>query len=289
MILRVFSVLLMVCCSLGISNAQVVANLILEKKQHVAGEPVTAVVTITNHAGRELIFQSDGRFQWLDFLLTDSNGGEIIPRKVPLFGPMKIKAGQTLARQVDLSKYFVLTEAGTYTVKAVVREPSDTQKGFMTNRVFFNQTKGRLEWSQRVGVPGKTGATREYRLLHFSGDSKVQAYAQIFDVQTGRTVNTFPLGDLLMVRKPVVTIDQQQRMNVMFLATPSMWVHSVVDTNGVLVSRSIHQRGAQGDPQMMTTPDGKVKIVNSIPYNPNAEQKERARQHNASERPPSRL
>lgn len=44
-----------------------------------------------------------------------------------------------------------------------------------------------------------------------------------------------------MLRKPMVTLDGERRMHVMFLGTPSMWVHSQINTDGQLVKRELHQ------------------------------------------------
>ncbi len=270
----------------GAAHAQLAASLRIPKKQHLAGEAVIAVVTITNHSGRDLVFQSDGRFQWMDFLVKKSNGNAVTPKSRVLFGPMKIAAGQTLAREVDLSQHFNLAEPGNFSVSAVIQQPGDPASGTSTNRAFFNQTPGRLYWSQKVGVSTGSGDTREFRVINFTGDSKSQIYAQIVDGGTGQFVRTFLLGDVLMLRKPLVTVDRQQRLHVMFLATPAMWVLCIIDTDGKLVDRQIHQRGPQGDPQLLTFADGSVRVVNSIPYDPKAAAEQRAKTRKASDRPP---
>ncbi|MDP3851585.1 MAG: hypothetical protein Q8Q59_13840 [Luteolibacter sp.] len=266
----------------GSAQAQLAASLQIAKKQHLAGEAVIAVVTVTNHSGRDLVFQSDGRFQWLDFIVKKSNGNPVTPRNRVLFGPMKITAGQTLAREIDLSQHFQLSEPGNFSVSAVIQPPGDPASSTSTNRVFFNQTPGRPYWSQKVGV---SGSTREFRVLNFTGDTKSLIYAQIVDGATGQFVRTFQLGEVLMLRKPLVTVDRQQRMHVMFLATPTMWVHCMIDTDGKLVDRQIHQRGPQGDPQLLTFADGSVRVANSIPYDPKAAAEARARIRKASDRP----
>lgn len=245
-----------------------------------------AVVTITNHAGRELVFRSDGRFQWLDFVVKTGNGTPVNAKGRAIFGPMKISAGQTMAREVDLSQHFQLNEPGNFSVSAVIHPPGETSEGASTNRAFFNQSPGRLYWSQKVGISGRSNHTREFRVLNFSGDSKTQLYAQIVDGMTGQFVRTFLLGDSLMLRKPLVTVDRQQRMHVMFLATPTMWVHCVINTDGKLVERQIHQRGPVGDPQLLTMGDGTVRVANSIPYDPKAAAEQRAKIRKASDRPP---
>ena len=270
---------------IGQAEAQLAASLKLTKKQYLAGEPVLAVVTVTNHAGRELVFQSDGRFQWLDFSLKKSNGNQVTPRGRKFFGPMKIAAGQTLAREIDLTQHFQLGEPGNFSVAAIIHPPGTTTEGTSTNRVFFSQSPGRPYWTQKVGIPGKTNQTREFRILNFSNDSKSQIYAQVIDGRTGASVRTFLLGDCLMLRKPSATIDRQQRLHVIFLTNPSMWAHYEIDTDGRVVSRQIHQRAAIGDPQLLTTGDGSVRVGNSIPYDIKAAQKERKKTRKASERP----
>jgi hypothetical protein len=267
------------------AQAQISASLNVTKKQHLAGEPVLAVVTITNYSGRDLVFQSDGRFQWMDFIVKKSNGNPVSGKNVVLFGPMKIQAGQTMAREVDLAQHFQLSEPGDFSVSAVIHMPGDPNSGSSTNRVVFNQTPGRSYWSQKVGLPGTPGQTREFRLINFTGDSKTQIYAQIIDGMSGRYVRTFLLGDVLLLRKPLATVDRQQRMHVMFLATPTMWVHCVIDTDGRLVDRKIHQRGPQGEPQLLTFADGSVGVANSIPYDPKAAAEQRSKARKASDRP----
>ena len=270
----------------GSAQAQVATSLRIAKKQHLAGEPVMAVVTITNHAGRELIFHSDGRFQWLDFIVKNGNGDPISPKGRAIFGPMKIGPGETMARDVDLSQHFQLSQPGNFSVAAVIRPTSDNTTGTSTNRVSFTQSAGRLYWSQKVGISGSTSHTREFRILNFAGDLKSQIYAQIEDNRTGQFVRTFLLGDVLMLRKPLATVDREQRMHVMFLTTPTMWVHCVINTDGKLVDRKIHQRGPQGDPQLLTFGDGSVRVANSIPYDPKAVAEQRAKIRKASDRPP---
>lgn len=285
MIHRIFTLAIMLLLGAGAAQAQLAASLQVQKKQQLTGEPVIAVVTITNHSGRELIFQSDGRFQWLDFNIRKANGDPVNPKNRVLFGPMKIAAGQTLAREVDLSQHFHLSQPGNFTVAATVSSPGNDGLSTSTNRAFFNLINGHIYWSQRVGTKGAGSKTREFRILNFTGDSRSQIYAQIVDNHTGQFVRTFLLGDLLMLRKPLCTVDGQQRMHVMFLATPSMWVHCVVDSDGQLVNRQIHQRGPQGDPQLLTLGDGTVQVSNSIPYDPKAAAELRSRVRKASDRP----
>lgn len=271
------------CC---VASAQLSTTLRLSKNQYLAGEPVIAVVNITNYAGQDLTFYGDGRMQWLTFILKDSHGEEVTPKGRAAFGKMTIKAGASMAREVDLSQIFYLSEPGNFSATAVIHLPGNTGEGTSSNRVLFNQSPGVVYWKQKVGIPGKAGQTREFRVINFSGDQKAQIYIQVIDGRTGQNVRTFNLGEVLMLRKPLVTVDRLQRMHVMYLGTPTMWVHCEVDTDGKLISRQLHQRGPQGDPQLLTFADGTVRVSNSIPYDEKAAAEAKAKVRKASDRPP---
>jgi len=268
----------------GSAHAQLVTSLRIAKTQHVAGEPVIAIVTITNHSGRDLVLQSDNRSQWLDFLVRNLNGKPVSSPRRTTFGALKIGAGQSMAREVDLTQHFYLVEPGNFSVAAVVRMPG--QEGdSATNRAIFNLDPGRLYWSQKVGIPNKPGQTREFRVLNFNSGNVAQIYAQVVDNRTGMPLRTFPLGDCLSIRKPTVTVDRNQRLHVLFLSTPTMYVHCEVDTDGRMTTRQIHQRGPQGDPMLLTSATGQVSVGNSIPYDPQAAAAEKAKARKASDRP----
>lgn len=250
------------------ASAQYVARLVLDKKQYVAGEAVIATVSITNHSGAARIFADEGRTPWLDFIVRTPQGTPITPRGNNKFGPMKIAPGQTLARQVDLSRMFLLENSGNYSVSAVVRPPAGAEST-TTERLYFSQFAGTTLWSQKVGVLGGL-KTREYRLLQFTGPQRTYVYAQVNDISSGRKVATYPLGDMLTLRRPVSTVDQNQRMHTLFLTTPNAYVHCCVDSDGRLITRQIHNRGPVGDPLLVTSGNGSVMVINSIPYDPKA-------------------
>lgn len=280
--LRIIILLILVT---GSASAQISTTMRLNKSQYVAGEPVVAILSITNHAGRELAFHGDGRLGWLGFNVRDRNGNPVNERGPQNFGAMRIAAGQTLQREVDLSNHFMLHEQGNFSVAAMIRSKGDATINATTNRVLFTLNPGRVFWSQQVGVPNRRNQTREYRVLQFSGNQRAQLYAQIIDHQTGMPLRTFNLGDALSIRKPSVTVDKNQHMHVLFLATPAMWAHYIIDLEGHVVNRDIHKRGAQGDPRLMTFADGSVQVSNSIPFDPQADAAARAKIRKISERP----
>ncbi len=284
--IRLLTLAALLLCPIAELRAQLATSLSMNKKTYVAGEPVIAEVIITNHSGRELTLASTRSMPWLSFVVTKSNGNPVTTRQLNAFGAMKIKAGESLAKQVDLTQFFLLNSQGNFAVSAVVRDPNGNVQGASTNRMLFNLNPGRTYWSQKVGVSSDKGSeSRELKLLTFSDGQKTQLYAQVMDGRTGLPMSTFPLGEALMLRKPMVTLDGNRRMHVMYLATPSMWVHSQVSADGKLVGRDIHQRASQGDPVLMAYGDGSVRVVNSILYDPKAAEAERSKVRKATDRP----
>ena len=285
MISGVLRILVPLAILAGSAHGQLVSSLRLSKSQYVAGEPVIAIVTITNHSGRDLVLQAQNRVPWMDFLIRNLNGRPVTSPQNTTFGALKIGAGQSMAREVDLTQHFRLFEPGSFSVAAVVRMPGGQAGDTATNRVVFNLDPGRLYWSQKVGIASKPGQTREFRVLNFSGEQKSQLYAQVIDNRTGMPLSTFLMGESLSLRKPTVTVDRNQRLHVLFLATPTMYLHCEVDSDGRLLNRQIHQRGAQGDPMLMTSTTGAVGVANSIPYDPKAVAAAKAKARKASDRP----
>ena len=269
----------------GTAPAQLATSLQLSKTEYLAGESIIANVTITNHAGRDITFQGYLQRPWLDFVITNTRGDSATPTGRGVFGAMKIRAGETLTRQVDLAGAFQLFDQGNYSVSATIRLPGEGGETTVTNRILFTVSPGRPYWTQKVGTVGRASKIREFRILNFSGDRKANLYAQVLDGGTGLPIRTFSLGEALLLRKPSVTVDNKQRLHVLFLATPSTWVHCQVDTDGKLVGRQLHQRGPYGDPSLVTAPTGVVTVANSIPYDPKAAAAKQAKFRKLSERP----
>ena len=241
-------------------RAQLATSLSMNKKTYLAGESVIAEIIVTNNSGRELTLASTRALPWLSFVVTNTKGNPVPTRKLNVFGAMKIKAGESLAKRVDLTEYFLLDNQGNFAASAVVRDPTAAVQSASTNRILFNLNPGKLYWSQKIGVSNNaSNHTREVKLMTFSDGQKTQLYTKVIDGRTGISITTFSLGEVLLLRKPMVTLDGKQRMHVMFLSTPSMWVHCQVSADGKLVGRDLHQRSAQGDPVLMAYGDASVR------------------------------
>lgn len=265
--------------------AQIEVKLQMPRNTYVAGEPVPVTISITNHSGQDLVLQGNNRMSWIDFTVTSGRGVPMTPLGQPAFGAVKVPLGQTMARTVNLAQLFPLQTMGNYSIYGVVRLPGQTTDGFISNRLLFNINNALPYWSQKVGVPGKPGQSREYRVLNFTGGRKNMLYAQVVDARTGNPIQTHSLGEVLMFRKPTVTLDNRQVMHVLYLIGPTLWAHARVGPDGSLLGRELHKRGAGPDPQLLTLKGGIVQVGNSIPYDPKAAAEARSRVRKASDRP----
>jgi hypothetical protein len=282
---RWFFPLIFLGLCLACARAQVEVRLQMGRTTFVAGEQIPLSVSVTNHSGQDLAFQGNSRLGWIDFTVMSGRGVAMTPLGQPAFGSVKIPLGQTMTRTVDLSKLYSLQSMGNFSVYAVVRLPGQTHEGFMSNRLLFNVNTARPYWTQKVGVPGKAGQTREYRVLEFSGGPKTMLYAQVMDTRTGGALQTHSLGEVMMVRKPSITLDNRQVMHVLYMVAPDTWGHARVSPNGTLLGRELHKRGAVSDPVLVTNRSGVVQVGNSVPYDPQAAARARNHARKISDRP----
>ena len=277
--------LLVLTLTMTQAHAQVTVRLQMSKANYILNEPVTATVHITNHAGRQLVLKGEHNRAWLNFHLT--SGGRVIPNaRLMDYKPVVIPAGQTVARSIAINTTYALGNMGNYVCTASVNMPGPTRNGFSSNRTQFTITSGRTAWVQRAGIPNAPGEVREYKLLTFSGNRSLELFAQVSSANNGRNIATIPLGKILSFRKPTGTLDRANNMHVIYQVKPNLFTHTCISPNGQVISAAHHQRGATGDPRLITFANGEVRIAGSIPYDPAAEAAQRKKIHNISERPP---
>lgn len=271
--------------SAGAALAQVQVEVRMAKSQFVAHEEVNAIVTITNRAGRDLVLQGRGNLNWLSFEVWDSQGRPVSPRRGgAIVQAARVPAGQSVSKKIDLNRLFPVTEPGRYRARAAVRLFEGNGGVFGSNTLGFNITQARALFTQRVGLAG-TQAVREYRVLTFSGNQKTELYVQVEDVKTGRVLQTQPLGEALMFRKPNATVDGNNNLHLLYLVNPSTFARIRMSPEGRLLGRDFHKRGTTGTPRLVTFANGEVQVAGGIPYDPNARREAEGKIRRLSERP----
>ena len=272
----------LVCTSV---EAQIRVELRMSKRQYVAHEPVLATVTVTNHAGRDLLLHSEGAgrgtIPWIDFAMKDSRGTTLSPRTTVRFKSVSIPAGRSISKTVDLTGLYRVTEMGNYRGYAVVRMPGGGGI-FNSNSAHFTVTKGRNLFTQRVGDPASRNV-REYRVSVFNAK---ELYVHVVDVRTGRTLQAFRLGETLTFNKPKITVDRSNNLHVLYMTKRhDVYGHGRVSPEGKYLGTDYFKRASGTKPSLQTFPNGEVVVACGIPYDPKAERQHRAQIRRLSERP----
>ncbi|GAA5481286.1 hypothetical protein [Haloferula sargassicola] len=279
--LILFSLLLALAATV---HAQVTVNLKLRKNNYLAGEAVPLTVTITNYSGQELAFQGSDQRNWIDFIVSSGRGVPLSPIAKPAFGTVRIPSGKAIVRTVDLAELYAIDDLGNFSVYAIVRLPEQKTDGFQSNRHLFTINTAIPYWKQTVGVPSQRGRQNEYRLIQYNNSGRNQLYVQVADAPTGNIIKTHFLGDVLMLRKPSVTVDSSLNMHVLYMMTPKYWAHARVAPDGKFLGRDIYE-GAGGDPVLAQMKDGSVKTLGGSLYDPKAAEEARKASRKASDRP----
>lgn len=268
-------------------SAQIQVSMKMTKSEYVANEAVQAVLTLTNRAGRDVKLYSEGPQSWLDFEIKDRHGVLLSPiRGTVIFKAVHLRAGQSMAQKFTLSSHYRTSEIGRYSGYAVIRMPgSGSSPAITSNRVHYEVTKARVIYRQKVGVPGSK-AVREFRGMSFTYNKKSLLYVEVEDQASGRALQTYSLGEALMFRRPVFTVDGSSNLHVLYLTTPTLYTHARVAPDGKFLGQNYFKRAQTGNPRFVTFADGQVKVAGGVPFDPAQEQANRAKIRRLSERPP---
>lgn len=267
------------------ARAQLVVQVKMSKESYLINESVNATVYITNHAGRQLVLRDENGRPWLNFNITSR--GRAVPRvQRGGHGAVVIEAGKTVSRQVSLSSAYALGDMGNFICQAYINMPGQTRNGFSSNRARFNIAKGRVLWSQRVGLPEAPDEIRQYELITFSGNRTIELFAHVTSVNRGREIATIPLGKIITYRKPTGALDGANNLHTLYQVGPNMFGHSCITPSGKRLSTTYHKRGASGNLRLMPFANGEVRVAGGVLYDPVAEAEQRRKIRNISERPP---
>lgn len=275
--------------STALGLAQVSVSLKVDRRQYLAHEPVTAVVTITNRSGRELSFVSRAEgtiaHSWLDFSIRDASRRGLQKRHNKVFQKAVIPAGRSMSRRVNLSGMFNLTKVNNYAVTAHVRQPGIDEENYNSNSGHFTVGGGNKIYSQPFGVPNTAFPKREYNVVTFNDGKKTSIYAQVMDKNSGASISTFRLSEYLSFVKPHMALDGKNQLNVLYLANPEVFVHATVNQDGKHIGTKYFKRASGRKPRFVAFSDGKIAVSGAIPFDPKkaAQQIQKARK--TSDRP----
>ncbi len=270
--------------------AQIQVSLKLDRALYVLHEPVTGVLTISNRAGRDLVFGESGGLSWLDFTIHDGSGNMLTPvQGMPKESSLVLRSGQTLEHKVHINKYYPMGKIGIYRIKASVNFPQ-IRRVFQSQQVSAQITEGQPMWSQIVGVPKghpRAGTYREYSLMtYYHGARNKALYFRMKDSDSGRIYKTYPLGDYMTLRQPAHAIDSQNKLHVLHMSAPQKYTYTVIDIDGnPLFQREYVERNTNR-PELVSTDFGEVSVKGGLTMEEASKSYEDTQFRRLSERPP---
>lgn len=224
---------------LGSAKAQVAMDMKLSRRSFMAYEPIVATVAITNLSGRDLLLEDAGADRWFSFQINTGSDQVVTPRNPNYqLSPLKVAAGDTVKRQIDLVSLYPVTDPGFYRIQASVYVAA-LQKYFSSTPLGIEVSEGRLIWNQTVGNPESQSGreVRDMSLLTFRRRQGNYLYARVENRTQGLVYATHPLGMLLDGNKPQVLLDSFNQLHVMHVAGPKTFLHTVIGLNGEWLSQ----------------------------------------------------
>jgi hypothetical protein len=271
------------------ANGQIQVQLNFKRLQYIAHEPIVATVTIANNSGRDIELRDESAQRWFGFEVTANEGRLLGPLKPEgPEPPLRIEAGKTVTRQVNLTSRFPVHDFGAYHVRANVYFP-DLNRFFYSATKVFQVSDARPIWQKTVGVPeGLPGAgeVRTYSLLSNRLVDHTALYVRVENKETGAVYSTYSLGWLIASEAPQAETDRANQLHVLHCAGPRNWAYSHVGVNGELLKRSTFLE-TKTRPRLRHTANGSIAVHGGMLDVPLAESK-RAPAPKVSDRPPGR-
>jgi len=256
----------------GTARGQIQLELKFKRLQYVAYEPVIATLQITNLAGRAIDLQDDNGQRWFGFEVTAGEARPLVPASRAAEPPLRMEAGQTVTRKINLTPLFPINDLGTYHVRANVFF-SDVNKFFYSPTKVFQVGDARAIWQRTVGVPeGEpgAGAVRTYSLLSNRFPDHTTLYVRVEDRSTGAVYSTFPLGRIIASDEPEAELDRANQLHVLHCAAPRTWAYSRIGLNGQLLAHATFME-TKTRPRLRPTAEGAIAVrggVRDVPASP---------------------
>jgi hypothetical protein len=247
----------------------------IEAKEGVSieAENVTvATVTIQNYAGTDVVLAGPGEAGWISFEITDvSNAAQ--PRPVGVRGALDVPArvlaaGERYSTHLTLNRFYPVSQFGTYAIKTTIYYAGAGQF-YDSNRIVFQVNDAHRFWEKSVGVPAgypDAGAMRRFELLRYREQRKAILYARVTDERSRQVHATFPLGGMIEHESPQVTTDRENRMHVLFLTSPRVYVHAVINPDGSVAAMNLHEDNGSIRPTLTQTNNQQVAVRGGTNY-----------------------
>lgn len=260
-----FAILLLASSAL----AQYATNLTLPKNNFLQGEPLVAIVTITNRSGADVIVGGKGSRPWIQFQFEDGQGRQLSPVQIGSAEAFTLKAGGTTKHTVQIEGQSSTSELGTFYTTAHIYHPVSGQY-YATNRARVNVTDAKPMYDDGFGVPPsfpQAGRSRRYQAIVFRDIDSITLYARVVDDRTKERLVTQPLGPIMTSIQPRIQIDAKNFLHLLFVVQPSLFCHTIVKPDGSIAKREYYRDLEGSRPTLVMTSTG-AEVVGGENFDP---------------------
>ncbi len=259
---RVVFFLVVAIGSLSSARAQIEVELSMTGDQFVIGEPVFAMVEVTNNAGKPVTI---GNFPgWMD-VTVESKGGGVTPRLGSLSATdgVEIQSGRSFKIPFEVTDLYVLNKRARYEIKTSLRIVG-WESAFSSNEIHFDLVEGKLLWSMDYSSPmlvDENGSqeVHSYSLISCAGKDGRRLVVQIKDTDYGKVVRSVPVCRMVSFSKPEARIDQRSNLHLLCQYGRSYFTYNVYNPKGDLMVRLTYQ-AAPARPSLGTNEEGLIIV-----------------------------
>jgi hypothetical protein len=242
------------------ASAQVDVKLEFDQSQFLAAETAPVTLRIANFTGGPL--KLGDRPGWLQFSVENVNG-TVVSRlsDVEETGSFVLKPSTRGTMRFDLTPLFKLDQIGRYTVTATV-VTGGADNHVVSAPAEFEIMRGVTLWEREFGVTGSPGIRRKYVVQQANYLKRARIYACITDVSGGVTYKVVPLGTVVSFNPPQMSLDAQNRLNVLHQYGADDYLHHRIDADGAISVRNIYG-SRSGRPELGVNDEGDVAVINA--------------------------
>lgn len=260
---RLFLLLVLLFAAGEQLHAQIKVDMSIGRRLYIVYEPIVVTVSITNLSGHDLTLQDADGQKWFGFEISTDNDRIVPPSDLKYeVAPLRIEAGQTVKRNLNLASLYPVQEFGLYHVKASVYL-AEMQRYFSSQIGSFEITEGRLIWQQTVGVPAGAQGAGGYRtlsLLTFRREKDNMLYVRVEDKDGGIVYLTSPVGRVLFSVDPQIELDKSNQLHVLQMIGAKSYLYTRVGLNGEWFGQ-VAYNAVNSKPVLKRQADGAVAVA----------------------------
>jgi len=252
------------------ASAQINVEFQFPRSTYLVDENAAATLRLTNMAGRDITLgEKTEAGPWCQIQVTAIRGqAPPLRQSNPEFPPLFIKAGETIARSVNINEIYDISLPGLYRVKASITF-TEGRNQIVTAPAFITTDPGKTIWSTTVGVPegrDNSGAVRTFSVIQLQRKEGIFLYAKLQDSHEGWRFPPYLLGRMLSAMRPQAEIDRENNLYVFHAVDDESYMLSQVDVATGRSGQAIYRSKTphNGRPNLNRSADGRLLITGGI-------------------------